>query len=194
MLRSSIFQLLKRVHCLFGNHVFDARVSIGQGTYGLGSNTILLFRDDDSVVIGKYCSIAFGVTIIASGEHNYRGVSNYPFLAMVNQDPERDTYSKGNVFIGNDVWLGANSTILSGTHISDGAVVAAGAVVRGTVPPYAIVGGVPARVIKYRFSAEVIDQLLHIRWWNWPEDFIRNNLHLFYLPVRDFLHQASAIK
>jgi acetyltransferase-like isoleucine patch superfamily enzyme len=187
VLNSIITRLRGRIRSLLGQSTLDPRIDVGHGTYGVGKKTILLFRDNDHVIIGNYCSVAYGVTIVASGEHNYRGVSNYPFAAVLNQDIDRDTFSKGNIRIGNDVWLGANATILSGVTIGDGAVVAAGAVVTESVPPYAIVGGVPARVIKYRFPPEIIDRLLRVAWWNWPPPKICENMALFYLPVEEFL-------
>jgi acetyltransferase-like isoleucine patch superfamily enzyme len=183
--------MVKRI---LGLSTLDPRVKVGHGTYGIGEKTVLLFRDDDRVRIGKYCSVAYGVTIIASGEHNYGGVANFPFAAVLNQDIDRDTFSKGLVRIGNDVWIGANATILSGVTIGDGAVVAAGAVVTDSVPPYAIVGGVPARVIKYRFDAGVIESLLRIAWWEWSPQCIQENMECFYLPVDAFLSKAIEIK
>lgn len=190
MLNAIVARLLRRLKRLVLGATLDPRVSVGHGTYGVGERTVLLFRDDDRVQIGKYCSVAYGVTIVASGEHNYSGVANFPFAAVLNQDIDRDTFSKGPVRIGNDVWLGANATILSGVTIGDGAVVAAGAVVTESVPPYAIVGGVPAGVIKYRFEARAIESLLHVAWWNWSPDRIRENMDLFYLPVDAFLSKA----
>ena len=192
-MNSILTGLRRRIRRFLGKSVPDPRLDVGYGTYGVGEKTVLLFREDDKVVIGKYCSVAYGVTIVASGEHNFRGVANYPFAAILENDVNRDTNTKGNVRIGNDVWLGANVTILSGVNIGDGAVVAAGSVVVSSVPPYAIVGGVPARVIKYRFEPEIIDGMLVVAWWNWPEEFIRKNMQLFYLPVKEFLHQALEI-
>jgi acetyltransferase-like isoleucine patch superfamily enzyme len=189
-MNSILTGLRRRIRRFLGKSVQDPRLDVGYGTYGVGEKTVLLFREDDKVVIGKYCSVAYGVTIVASGEHNFRGVANYPFAAILEHDINRDTNTKGNVQIGNDVWVGANVTILSGVNIGDGAVVAAGSVVVSSVPPYAIVGGVPARVIKYRFEPEIIDGMLVVAWWNWPEEFIRKNMELFYLPVKEFLHQA----
>ena len=84
--------------------------------------------------------------------------------------------------IGHDVWIGANALILPEVTIGDGAVIAAGAVVTRDVPPYAIVGGVPARVIRYRFSPEMIDAFLEIKWWDWPLEKIKENFDLFYHP------------
>ena len=88
------------------------------------------------------------------------------------------------VTIGNDVWIGANVCILPGISIGDGAVLAAGAVITKDVPPYAIVGGVPAKVIKYRFSEDIIKKLLKIKWWNWEEEKVKKNKDLFYDPVK----------
>lgn len=187
-------RLRRKIKRLLWGATVDSRVSIGVGSYGVGEQTVLLFRDDDRVVIGNYCSVAYGVTIVASGEHNYRGVSNFPFAAVLKGDVDRDTLSKGPVRIGNDVWIGANATILSGVTIGDGAVVAAGSVVTEPVPPFAIVGGVPASVIKYRFPAETIERLLCIGWWDWSPEQIARNMDLFYLPVDEFLSKAAVVK
>jgi acetyltransferase-like isoleucine patch superfamily enzyme len=183
----------RRILLMTGKSLVDPRVKVGEGTYGITERTVLLFRDDDRVTIGKYCSVASGVTVLASGEHNYRAVANYPFEAIFSGNIDRDTFSKGQVVIGNDVWIGANATILSGVVIGDGAVVAAGAVVVNNVPPYAIVAGVPARVIKIRFSDEICEQLLAIRWWDWDNHQLRQNMNYFYLPVEEFVrHFAQA--
>lgn len=190
MSSSILSRLLYLVRRWRGVATIDPRVSVGVGTYGLGERTILLFRDEDRVVIGKYCSVAYGVTIVASGEHNYRGVANFPFAAVFNGDINRDTFTKGTVQIGNDVWIGANATILSGVTIGHGAVVAAGAVVTKPVPPYAVVSGVPARVIKYRFPAETVERLLQIAWWDWNPEVIRENMDLFYMSADVFLSKA----
>ena len=194
MLNAIAVRLRRWIKRLFGMSTLDPRVSVGHGTYGVGERTVLFFRDDDRVVIGKYCSVAYGVTIVASGEHNYRGVANFPFAAVLKGDVDRDTFSKGPVRVGNDVWIGANATILSGVTIGDGAVVAAGSVVTESVPPYAIVGGVPAKIIKYRFPVETIERLLQLGWWNWHPEKIEQNMSLFYLPVDEFLSGAEAVE
>jgi hypothetical protein len=131
---------------------------------------------------------------VASGEHNHGGVATYPFAAILDGNINKDTYSKGSIRIGNDVWIGANATILSGVTIGDGAVVAAGSVVVKPVPPYAIVGGVPAMIIKYRFPSETIARLIHVAWWEWPHTLIEKNKDLFYLDVNDFLEKAELVK
>jgi acetyltransferase-like isoleucine patch superfamily enzyme len=195
VMASVLFAKLRRwIRRLLGTSAVDPRVAIGLGTYGVGEQTVLLFRDDDRVVIGKYCSVAYGVTIVASGEHNYRGVANFPFAAVLKGNVDQDTFSKGPVRVGNDVWIGANATILSGVTIGDGAVVAAGSVVTESVPPYAIVGGVPAKIIKYRFPVETIERLIQLGWWNWRPEIIEQNMSLFYLPVDQFLSGAEAVE
>ena len=166
----------------------DPRVRIGEYTYGIAHRTVKLFGPDDRVAIGKYCSIAEGVKFIC-GEHTTTLVSTFPMgiLPFVKSVPEVDAITKGPIVIGNDVWLGTNAIVLSGVTVGDGAVVAAGAVVTRDVPPYAVVAGVPARVIKMRFSAEQIESLLRIEWWNWPEERIKANIELFYGDVDAFV-------
>jgi acetyltransferase-like isoleucine patch superfamily enzyme len=129
--------------------------------------------------VGAYCSIAPNVSI-GDGEHPVTWMSSHPFQygksSFNNWDGAKDftgelrlplSISKRMPVIGNDVWIGANAVILRGVTIGDGAVVAAGAVVNKDVPAYAIVGGVPAKVIKYRFDQEIIAQLLELKWWEY---------------------------
>lgn len=117
------------------------------------------------------------------GNHRYDTITTYPFKDISFSWPEAanavdDHSTKGDIIIGNDVWIGARANIMSGVTIGSGAIVATAAVVTKNVPPYAIVGGNPARVIKYRFSEEVIEQRLEIAWWVWPEDVIRTRMKL----------------
>lgn len=134
--------------------------------------------------IGKYCSISYGVTIGAP-EHNYTRPSTHQFIyepryGLFEEDTiVREEKFKQPVSIGNDVWIGCNSTILRGVSVGNGAIVAANAVVTKDVPPYSIVAGVPARVIKYRFSQEIIDRLLSLQWWNWDDSRIKKNKFFF---------------
>lgn len=190
----SLFKtIVRRLISISNEFHIDERVTIGEYTYGLSNANFLLFKSDDRVRIGRYCCFAQGVLIIASGEHNYRAVSNFPFDAhYLNNGVDKDTFSKGEIEIGNDVWVGARATILSGVKIGDGAVIAAGALVAKNVPPYAIVGGVPAGIIKYRFSEEVIESLLRISWWKWDPEFLGRNVDSFYCDVHAFLKKFKS--
>lgn len=180
-LKIILMKIYKRVSSINYNYSSDKRVRIGQYTYGLRFSTILLYSKDDRIDIGSYCSIGPGVKIIAGGEHNYKLISSFPLKSyLVTKDPETDTLSNGAVVIGNDVWVGANTIILSGVTIGDGVVIAAGSVITKDIPPYAIVAGVPAKVIDYRFEANMIDSLMEIKWWSWDPDTIRARLDDIY--------------
>ncbi|WP_279387272.1 CatB-related O-acetyltransferase [Aestuariirhabdus litorea] len=128
------------------------------------------WNEGTTLSIGAYCSISSGVNIYLGGHHRADWVSSYPFPAFVRSAATIPEYggSNGDVVIGNDVWLCANASILSGVTIGDGAVVANGALVTRDVPPYAIVGGNPAKILRYRFEPEIIERLLGVRWWEWP--------------------------
>lgn len=152
--------------------------NIGEWTYG--QPDVFSWNEGATLVIGKFCSIAGRVTIMLGGEHNVDWVTTYPFNPLF---PQASAYTghpktKGNVTIGNDVWIGYDSFILSGVSIGNGAVVAARSTVTRDVPPYSIVGGNPAKIIKYRFSPEVITELEQMAWWNWPLPFILQALPL----------------
>ncbi len=156
------------------------QVFVGEYSYGFRRESFFFFHPNDRVVIGKFCSIADGVKFIL-GNHSTNTVSTFPFHALCfGGEPYADSKSKGNIEIGNDVWIGANALILSGVKIGHGAVIAAGAVVNKDVAPYAVVGGVPAKVIKMRFDSDQVAALEKIQWWNWPIEKIKENLNLLY--------------
>lgn len=134
----------------------------------------------DKLIIGKFCSIASDVTFIMNGgNHHIDWFTTYPFpifgqgweKAMPTSWP-----NKGNTVVGNDVWLGYRAMIMPGVQIGDGAIIATGSLVTRDVPPYAIVGGNPAEVIRYRFPPEIIERLLAIRWWDWDIAKITRNI------------------
>jgi virginiamycin A acetyltransferase len=136
-----------------------------------------------SLRIGRYGSIADGVEIFMGGNHRLDWVTTYPFPAIPSLWPEARTLdgshtSRGDVSIGHDVWLGSQCFVLSGVTIGHGAVVAARAVVTRDVPPYAIVAGNPAKVVRYRMSPQRIEALLALRWWEWPEAEIKRRIPL----------------
>lgn len=149
-------------------------IEIGRGTYINGGIRIL---GTSKIKIGKYCAIGSGVRIISSNHDISHANLQYNFE---NKYFERGMdISKGPVTIGNNVWIGDLAIVLSGVHIGDGAVLAAGAIVTRDVPPYAIVAGNPAKIIKFRFNKTVIKQLLNIKWWNWSERKIKSNNSFF---------------
>ena len=144
------------------------------GRYSWGHLTVTNRAEDTTLRVGQFCSFAMGCHVLLGGEHRYDFVSMKRFPAIPPfplDNPEAGhtlAQGRGDVVIGNDVWVGHGSLIISGVEIGDGAVVGAGSVVRRDVPPYAIVVGNPARVTGFRFSPEQISALLRIRWWDWP--------------------------
>jgi acetyltransferase-like isoleucine patch superfamily enzyme len=131
--------------------------------------------DESRVDIGNFCSIAKDVTFNTEVNHNYKTVSTYPFYEKwgIGKD---NYYYKDKITIGNDVWIGMGATIMSGVKIGDGAVIAAHSVVTKDVEPYAIMGGNPAKIIKYRFDKKTINKLLKIKWWDFDDDKIKENI------------------
>ena len=138
----------------------------------------------DKLIIGKFCSIACGAKFIFnSANHTLSSLSTYPFPIFFEEwglDVKNITNAwdnKGDIVIGNDVWIGYEAVIMSGVTIGDGAIIGTRAVVTKDVPPYTIVGGVPAKLIRKRFSEDVISCLLEIRWWDWSKERIAENIN-----------------
>ncbi|MPV48519.1 antibiotic acetyltransferase [Pseudactinotalea sp. HY160] len=146
------------------------------GRYSWGHLSVTSRTPGCTLRIGRFCSFAHGCHVLLGGEHRTDFVSTYrfgayaPFRDPAGLLPAETSTSRGDVTIGNDVWIGHGSIILSGVTLGDGVVVGAGSVVRQSVPPYAIVAGNPARVAGFRFEPEQIAALLRIRWWDWSEE------------------------
>lgn len=137
----------------------------------------------DKLIIGKFCSIGCGARFLFnSANHTMKSLSTYPFplffeeWSLDKKDIIDSWDNKGDIVIGNDVWIGYEAVIMAGVTIGDGAIIGTRAVVTKDVPPYAIVGGVPAKMIKKRFTEETIVSLQKIKWWNWPKDKIARNI------------------
>ena len=146
----------------------------------------------DKLIIGKFCQIAAEVEFVMNGaNHQMNAVSTFPFYIMEGweQDvpPLCEMPLKGDTVVGNDVWIGQNSTILPGVHIGDGAIIGLNSVVASDVPPYTVVAGDPARVIRKRFDVELTDLLLRFRWWDRPAEEINGLIPLLTCSDLDFV-------
>lgn len=137
----------------------------------------------DRLIIGKFCSIACGAKFIFNcANHTLKSLSTYTFpLFFEEWDLPKSEVStawdnKGDIIIGNDVWIGYDAVIMAGVHIGDGAIIGTRAVVTKDVEPYSIVGGVPAKEIRKRFAPDVVAKLLELKWWNWPSEKIKNHI------------------
>lgn len=168
--------------------------TIGRGSYGVPE--VHDWNEGSSLKIGAFCSISAYVQIFLGGEHRLDWVTTSPLSYMFETaDIQNYGQSKGDVIIGNDVWICANAVILPGVTIGDGAVIANGAIVTRDVEPYSVVAGNPAKNIKFRFSPEVIAQLLDVCWWNWPEALIKKHItSLQSNDIHNFIHTATKIK
>ncbi len=164
-----------------GRYFFDKYTGIPVGRYTYGYQ----YLDNDNVKsIGAFCSIAEGQLIVPN-DHRLDWITTSPIASLkefsfVDKDYMDDYISSEDrkIVIGNDVWIGARCIIFEGVTIGDGAVIAAGSIIRKDVPPYAVVGGID-KILKYRFNQETIAKLLKKQWWNWEDEKIRQNIHLF---------------
>lgn len=167
---------------------FDAYVNLALNSAIVNSeigkySSIGRYSKIENVKMGKFCSIAWDITIGAPS-HPFHHISSHAITyrhtyGFVNETRlERKTTE-----IGNDVWIGCNSVIVEGVKVGDGAIIGAGAVVTKDVPPYAIVVGVPAKVIKYRFTKEIVEKLLSMSWWSYDEEFLKENINYFVTEV-----------
>jgi acetyltransferase-like isoleucine patch superfamily enzyme len=164
------------------------RYPIGDHTYG--NPRVVSFGEGASLKIGKYCSISRNVVIFLGGEHRTDWISTYPFPWVWEEAKGIPGHprTKGNVLIGNDVWIGYGATLLSGVTVGDGAVIGACSLVTKDVPPYARVAGNPANILGYRFDEHVIKKLIEIKWWDWPDPIIKEHLRFICSPsIEDFI-------
>jgi len=176
--------------CFLKNVVKNPNIIIGDYTYYDDFENVENFEKnvkyhfdfvDDKLIIGKFCMIASDVKFIMNGaNHLTNSLSTYPFAIFgngwENAMDGKNYPKKGNINIGNDVWIGFNATIMAGVTIGDGAIIATNSTVIKDVEPYSIVGGNPAKEIKKRFPEETISKLLKLKWWNWDIEKITRNI------------------
>jgi acetyltransferase-like isoleucine patch superfamily enzyme len=159
------------------------KVAVGKKTYG-GLNVTDFSPTDTKLLIGNYCSISPGVRFLLGGEHQINSISTYPFKVL-RFGSAYEAGSKGDIIVGDDVWIGTNAIICSGVKIGQGAIVAAGTVVTKDVEPYAIVGGNPAKVIKYRFDGELREKLTKIDVCTLFDSFEGEDIDLIYATLSE---------
>ncbi len=188
-----------------------ANLEVGAYTYYSGAEPERFFEDcvlyhwefvGDRLVIGRFCAIAEGVRFLMDGgNHLTDGFSTYPFEVFggdwaagfdaARYDRQRAEKGRGETRVGHDVWLGRGATVLAGSRIGSGAILAAGAVVAGEIPPYAVAAGNPARVVRHRYEPETVARLLAIAWWDWPVERITRNLAAIRGADLDALERAA---
>jgi len=176
-LRRKVSYILRRLQYESKETILSKRPDLSHydiGRWSYGDLRVLRYRVNGNLKVGSFCSFADNVAVLLGGDHNPNNLSTYPFgvfLGGVSESAHAST--KGDVVIGNDVWVGRNATILPGVKIGDGAVIGAHSVIARDIPPYAIAVGNPGKVVRARFQQDVIDELLRVRWWDWPDDEIR---------------------
>lgn len=190
ILRQYLWRLLgigqKHIQWVCDNHYLkeDKFAIIGYKSYD--NNAIVYRWSNTKLIIGKYCSISYGVKfILDEGSHTYNVISSYPFKS-------NKAGNKSGIEIGNDVWIGLDSKILNGVKIGDGATVAAGSVVIHDVPPYCVVAGVPAKVVKRKCTEEEAKIMSKIAWWDWEDSVIEARMPDFRLDFSDFIRKYGS--
>lgn len=170
------------------------KIEAGDYTYINDEIDIKGYRSPQTIKIGKYCSIGRCFFKI-DGDHNVNYASTFPFKEFnYSKDALENKNIKKSPIIGNDVWISDDTTIYGGLIIGDGSIIAGNAVVTKDVEPYSIVGGNPARVLKYRFSKEIIEELLELKWWNLNNDFICKELAINLDDINAFINKIKKYK
>jgi acetyltransferase-like isoleucine patch superfamily enzyme len=162
--------------------------SWGEGSYG--QPRVISFDKRSTLSVGAYCSIAPEVAILLGANHKKGHITTFPLNHLNREKTVTQASEQGDVVIGSDVWIGYGATIIGPVTIGDGAIIGAEALVVKDVPPYAVVGGVPTKVIKYRFNETQIQKLLSIAWWKWDRSVIESRYADFYESTIDtFIHK-----
>lgn len=181
-----------------GNRAFPIGVvSVGKCSYGILQVQSLFEQSGEKLTIGNYVSIAPGVQFLLGVNHQLKTITTFPLYSRLIQPSARDALTNGEIVVEDEVWIGTDAVIMSGVRIGKGAIVAAGAVVTKDVPPYAIVGGIPAAIIRYKYSEEVIKIIQNIHLKDFTNKFLTDNIELFYQEIstqEDALALVSAIQ
>jgi acetyltransferase-like isoleucine patch superfamily enzyme len=168
-------------------------VKIGKGTYGTITVQSLYITPDESLSIGNYVSIAPDVTFFLGVNHQINTATTFPFYSKLIQRSPIDALSNGPIIIEDEVWIGTGAMIFSGVRIEKGAIIAAGSLVTKDVPAYAIVGGNPAKLIRYRFEEDIIEILKPISFVDFSEEWIKRNIQIVYKRI-DTVEDALQLK
>lgn len=200
----------KNIYCLESmtdrgkkEETFECSTSIGKYSYGPICRNHLFIES-----IGAFCSFAYGVEVVQNHEMRYLTTHDMIYLGQHYKDKKvpfdawegqpwyfpgvqpKDCVTKAKRSkIGNDVWLGRNVLITNGANIGNGVIAGAGAVITKDIPAYAVVGGVPAKILRYRYTPEQVEELNRIQWWNWSDEMIRDRYDDFYLPIEEFIYK-----
>jgi acetyltransferase-like isoleucine patch superfamily enzyme len=169
-------------------------VTMGRHTYGHDAGTFCVFMKGASIAVGAFCSIGPEARILAGSEHITSRATTFPLNALLFErsgDNSLDAIDRGTTRVGNDVWLGLGAIVLSGICVGDGAVIGAGAVVSKSVPPYAVVAGNPAQLLRYRFDVDTRRRLLELQWWEWSDEEIAALRAPFMSDIGSFLEEAE---
>jgi acetyltransferase-like isoleucine patch superfamily enzyme len=194
--RRLINAIRRRIPFTERRQILPPGLVIGRHTYGFddAERTFPIYTEGARIIVGAFCSISSEARVLGGGEHVIDRASTFPLKARLFDPAERtldDSVATGPTVIGNDVYIGVGAIVLGGVTIGDGAVVGAGAVVSKVVPPYAVVVGNPARILRYRFETDIQQRLLALRWWDWDDEELLSLLPWFMQGVEPFLEESE---
>lgn len=170
---------------MIGDRTFPINnVNVGKATYGMLQVQSLFEQDGEKLIIGNYVSIAPGVQFLLGVNHQINTFTTFPLHSRFIERSPVDAINKGPLIVEDEVWIGTDAILFSGIRVGKGAIISAGAIVTKDVPPYAIVGGTPAKLIKYRFSEDVIAELNTIYLKDIPVEWIKNNISTLYKEIK----------
>ena len=196
ILGNNYYRFLSKQHKVYIDN--NDTTSIGVKTYHNGA-FVWKWHKDSKLDIGKYCSIANDVHFVLDSAYHLKSeITSFPIFnhisdSQITSNPNFKDFKetvkpvKSNIVIGHDVWIGMNAVILPNVKVGNGVTIMSGAIVSKDIPDYAVVGGVPAKIISYKHDQPTIDKLNFIAWWNWPESKVEANWNDFYLPINEFL-------